>query len=180
MAKFTLTRAATETGLSKSAISTAIRAGRLPAEKKGNAYQIEAEDLKAFVKAPTERRKPRGVVAESQRLVALETDNKTLRKQLTKLRQHLADLEDERDRWARQAEHMSQLTRSNQRAIQRTSKDLAELRKEALMRAREAAEAEARRAQETADPQSESAEGYEGSADAASDGWPRRFGLRSI
>ena len=86
-------------------------------------------------------------------------------------------LAEERDRWARQAERTSQMTRSNQRAILRTSKDLAQLRQEALMRAREAAEAEARRAQETADA------GASGGADherqVTSDGWPRRFGLRS-
>ncbi len=176
MAKFTLTKAAESTGLSKAVISNAIRAGRLPAEKLGRAYQIDAEDLKAFVKAPTERRKPQGVVDEAQRLVKLETDNKTLRKQLVGLRQQLAELEEERDRWARQAEHMSQMTRSNQRAIQRTSKDLAELRKEALVRAREAAEAEARRAQETADTIDDGGD-YEGGV--TPDGWPRRFGLRS-
>lgn len=179
MAMLTLAKAADESGLSKSMISKAIRSGRLHAEKTASgAYQIDSSDLEAFAAAPEERRRHNDEHVAEERIIALEAENRSLKKQISLLKQQVADVQLDRDRWASQAASAQHMARSGERALRRTSKGLAELRQEALIEAREAARSMAEQAARIAAGEETWPKSGEQPEETAT-GFVMRFGRRS-
>lgn len=176
MAMLTLARAVRQSRLSKTVILNAIKSGRLPAAKNARGlWQIDAIALRGFIKAPEDRRKSDPGEVDKAQFLALEAENRALRKQVGLLKRQVGDLKADRDRWAKQAEQAGSLARSNQRVMRRANKNLAELRRDALMEAKEAAEAAAREAERLGVPAAPPQPSRISSAE-----WTHRFGLRSL
>ena len=171
----TLAMAIEKSGQGKATLMRAIKARRLPANKsKTGAWQIAERDLESYLAQPGERRRPDATrAAEQAMLVTLEAENRAFRHQVDMLRLQISELSIDRDRWVKQAEDNSALARNNM--LRPTSRKLAELRRDALLEAKFAAEAAAREAEallrQPTPPLRERISSSE---------WTRRFGMRVI
>lgn len=110
---YTLGEAAKATGMSKAAISRAIKGGTISAEKRENgSYQIDPAELHRVYPAITAQQAKPGSASISD-ATELNAENRELRAKLEAAMQRLsdkdgviADLREDRDRWRTQAEKL--------------------------------------------------------------------------
>jgi excisionase family DNA binding protein len=124
MTTLTLGQAARLTGLGKTTLARAIKAGRLSASRtETGSYQIDASELARVYPFPapgTETDATAETVAATsaavhQATVALEAQIETLRQVGDLLREQLADVKQDRDQWRSQAERLAALTDQRER-----------------------------------------------------------------
>jgi hypothetical protein len=96
---YTLGSAAKATGRTKSAISKAIKKGRISAKKDElGRFEIDPAELHRIY-APL----PAPEKGERERTLEITTENRELKARLEGLNQLLAEIRDDRDHWRRQA-----------------------------------------------------------------------------
>lgn len=112
VAHFTLGEASKEVTASKSTILRAIKSGKLSASKDGDSWRIEASELfRVFDPAPTRSgnhllKEVEPLTPEPPKLAELEAELIQARTLLEAERERTAELRQDRDRWAAQAERL--------------------------------------------------------------------------